>query len=207
VCTIAVSKSLAGKKMRVAGARGVRGERAGVWRRTLSNRIRSIIESDAVAIAAHNPRRSAMSAPLLIVVAGAGRGRSVAIGDAVTIGRGEDNTLAIADPALSRHHCVVTIDANGLLVRDLESKNGVFVNGRPVTARALADGDQIRIGDSALLLVWPHGEDGQAGVPAISFVDTPLPASTVSIEVAASRYLRAEAAARDGTPPASCGGC
>ena len=35
----------------------------------------------------------------------------------------------------------------------MASKNGVFVNGCPITERALIDGDQVRIGDSALVVL------------------------------------------------------
>jgi Nif-specific regulatory protein len=129
----------------------------------------------------------------LIVIAGPARGRAVPIADSVSIGRDQQNALPIADPALSRQHCVIDRSGAGLLIRDLGSKNGVFVNGCPVTERALADGDQIRIGDSALLLMLPRA--GTASVRhAPSLVDTPVPAaSTVAIDIRSSRYLAASA--------------
>jgi transcriptional regulator with GAF, ATPase, and Fis domain len=95
------------------------------------------------------------STPLLLVVAGPARGRAVPVGPVVSIGRDEQSGLAIADRALSRHHCTIELTSEGVLLRDLESRNGCWVNGAPVTQRVLADGDRIRIGDSALLLVYP----------------------------------------------------
>ncbi|MGQ0735053.1 MAG: FHA domain-containing protein, partial [Acidobacteriota bacterium] len=71
------------------------------------------------------------STPLLIVIAGPARGRSVPIDRSVTIGRDDGNTLPIVDPALSRRHCVVDPGGPRLVIRDLGSRNGVFVNGRP----------------------------------------------------------------------------
>jgi len=59
----------------------------------------------------------------------------------------------MADPALSRRHCVVEPGGKHLVLRDLDNCNGVFVNGSRVTEQPLADGDQIRIGDSVLLVV------------------------------------------------------
>ena len=91
--------------------------------------------------------------PLLIVTAGLARGRSAAVTGDVTIGRDDQNTLAIADPALSRRHCVIEPRGERLVLRDLDSRNGVFVNGSRVAEQPLADGDQIRIGDSVLLVV------------------------------------------------------
>jgi DNA-binding NtrC family response regulator/pSer/pThr/pTyr-binding forkhead associated (FHA) protein len=132
--------------------------------------------------------------PLLIVVAGAGRGRSVPLAESVSIGRGDDNVLAIPDPALSRHHCVVAMGPNGPIVRDLDSKNGVFVNGCPVTERALADSDQIRIGDSAILVVASK-ETAAHGPRGLMLVETPaISTSTIAIDAANSRYVRREEA-------------
>lgn len=125
----------------------------------------------------------------LIVIAGPARGRSLPIANSVSIGRDQQNTLPIADPALSRHHCVIDRSGTALVLRDLGSKNGVFVNGCPVTERTLTDGDQIRIGDSALLLMLPAA-GAIPSRPAASLIDTPMPAaSTVAIEVRSSRYL------------------
>ena len=148
------------------------------------------------------------SIPLLIVVAGRARGRSVPIAESVSIGRGDDNVLAIPDPALSRHHCVVEMGAAGSIVRDLDSKNGVFVNGCPVTERALADSDQIRIGDSALLVVLAERGGVRIEPTAVTLVDTPVPStSTIAIDAASSRYVatRGGDAERGHAPPRDLG--
>ena len=72
-------------------------------------------------------------------------------GDApVRIGRGSDNELQLIDDAVSRHHAEVRLDDGHFTVADLNSRNGVFVNGQAVAAgpagRALQDGDEIRLG-------------------------------------------------------------
>jgi pSer/pThr/pTyr-binding forkhead associated (FHA) protein len=58
----------------------------------------------------------------------------------VSIGRDEQCTLAIADLALSRWHCEVSITEGGIVLRDLGSRNGCFVSGRPIAHHVLADG-------------------------------------------------------------------
>ena len=118
------------------------------------------------------------------------------IAESVSIGRGDDNALAISDPALSRHHCVVEMGSTGLVVRDLQSKNGVFVNGCPVTERALTDSDQIRIGDSALLVVLAQRGTARGGA-GIPMVDTPVPATaTIAIDPVTSLYVQKDLADR-----------
>ena len=76
-------------------------------------------------------------------------------GRAVTVGRGEDCTVQIAEKRASRLHCrIETAPAGtpgaGWLVADLGSSNGTFVGSERVLRRALADGDQVRIGETTL---------------------------------------------------------
>ena len=95
----------------------------------------------------------ATSAPSLIVVAGPSLGRVVALDEEISIGRDSSNHLAINDVALSRHHCRLEVGPHQTLLTDLDSRNGTVVNGVPIRSHALAEGDQIRIGDSVLLFV------------------------------------------------------
>jgi transcriptional regulator with GAF, ATPase, and Fis domain len=110
----------------------------------------------------------------------------------LSIGRDEHTTLSIPDPSLSRRHCAIDAADHQVVLRDLSSKNGVFVNGCPVTERRLADGDVIRIGGSALLVLMPNlaGSPGKAS--RVGMVDTPAESTTtVAMGSAASRYLDA----------------
>jgi ABC-type multidrug transport system ATPase subunit len=76
------------------------------------------------------------------------------IGDAgLRIGRGPDNDLVLPDLLVSRHHARIMRGAAGRLqLRDLDSSNGTFVNGRRIRERTLAAGDLISIGGSLLVL-------------------------------------------------------
>jgi pSer/pThr/pTyr-binding forkhead associated (FHA) protein len=76
----------------------------------------------------------------------------------VTIGRGEDNRLALAwDPEVSRAHAQLElVGGEWTLVDDGLSRNGSFVNGeRIVGRRRLDDGDVMRIGRTSLLYRAP----------------------------------------------------
>jgi hypothetical protein len=62
------------------------------------------------------------------------------------IGRAEQCHLRPADQRVSREHCLLLTDERGVLVRDLNSANGTFVNGEQVTGtRRLLPGDRLRI--------------------------------------------------------------
>jgi Nif-specific regulatory protein len=87
--------------------------------------------------------------PNLIGIGGPVEGGTFALaGEEISIGRDHTNALAINDRSVSRRHCAIRKLAPGQFeIRDLGSRNGTAVNGLPVTARVLADGDEIRIGD------------------------------------------------------------
>ena len=63
------------------------------------------------------------------------------------IGRGDDCHLRPQSDAISRRHCVIITTENEVVVRDLNSRNGTFVNGDRVAEEAvLLHGDNLRVG-------------------------------------------------------------
>lgn len=69
------------------------------------------------------------------------------------LGRGEPAQVRVADPSLSRIHCVFEMVETTLHVRDLDSSNGTLVNGQPVMEAVLAKGDQLTVGGSTFEIV------------------------------------------------------
>ena len=64
----------------------------------------------------------------------------------MVIGRQEDCDIVLDDRQVSRQHARIVRDREGYLISDLNSKNGTFVNGEPVTKdRRLHDGDEVQI--------------------------------------------------------------
>lgn len=91
--------------------------------------------------------------PRLSVVSGALAGQSFVLGvEPLTVGRDRANVLHLRDLAVSRHHCVIEISENRLLLRDLGSSHGTFVNGVPVTEQILEHGNLVTIGGSMFLV-------------------------------------------------------
>jgi eukaryotic-like serine/threonine-protein kinase len=72
---------------------------------------------------------------------------------AITIGKAEDNQLRITDGAISRKHAAVEPKGGDLVIKDLGSLNGVFVNDQRVgeQGRLLCDGDRIEIGRTKMV--------------------------------------------------------
>ena len=79
--------------------------------------------------------------------------RSIEIdGRALTIGRAPDNGLVVADARASRHHARIDIRRGSLVLTDLGSTNGYWVNDRRVESVALGEGDRVRIGTTTLVV-------------------------------------------------------
>jgi pSer/pThr/pTyr-binding forkhead associated (FHA) protein len=75
--------------------------------------------------------------------------------DRTTIGRVEDNLFQIAEPSVSSHHCEVHLRSDEVLIRDLNSTNGTFINGEKITESVLKPGQTLRLGNVELKLDAP----------------------------------------------------
>ena len=74
----------------------------------------------------------------------------------LAIGRSTDNDIVLNEPTVSRKHAEIVAVESGHLLRDKGSANGTQVNGREVgeDGHLLADGDEIKLGDSAVFFVY-----------------------------------------------------
>jgi hypothetical protein len=82
-----------------------------------------------------------------------GGDRTVPIdGGLLTVGRDPDNDVVLADVRASRHHLRLQGRQGTLVLVDLGSRNGTLVNGVPVAEVAIGIGDEIRIGDTRLIV-------------------------------------------------------
>jgi Protein of unknown function (DUF3662)/FHA domain len=67
------------------------------------------------------------------------------------LGRGTDCDLRLVDPGVSRHHAELRVENDQVVLVDLGSTNGTFVNGQPVRRVALSDGTRISLGRTTLI--------------------------------------------------------
>lgn len=67
------------------------------------------------------------------------------------IGRDSGNEVQLSSPEVSKRHAFLRGTAQGWFVKDLNSRNGLFVNGRKVSETALADGDKLHVGPYLLV--------------------------------------------------------
>ena len=66
--------------------------------------------------------------------------------ETTTVGRVEDNTFQIPDPSVSSHHCEIILRGAEVIIRDLDSTNGTFINGQQITEATLKPSQILRLG-------------------------------------------------------------
>ena len=102
----------------------------------------------------------------------------------VTIGRSPTATLHIDANTLSREHTQVFLQGGRLYVRDMESKNGTYLNGDLIRqAEPLKHGDKIRVGPAVVLTVVMEAGDAPAAATrpaAAPAAPPPAPAPAVA---------------------------
>lgn len=96
------------------------------------------------------PPPTTPAGPVLAIVEGIGAGSVFAVQRETTIGRSKDSHVSLKEAKVSRQHAVIRKEKNDWLVVDLQSSNGVFVNGARVEKVKLASGDHIQIGSFVL---------------------------------------------------------
>jgi hypothetical protein len=69
----------------------------------------------------------------------------------VILGRGTDCDLRLVDPGVSRHHAEIRVEDGEVVLVDLGSTNGTFVNGQPVRRVPLSDGTRVTLGRTTLV--------------------------------------------------------
>jgi eukaryotic-like serine/threonine-protein kinase len=94
---------------------------------------------------------------------------------AVTIGKAKDNQLRITDGAISRKHGVVEPKGGDMVIKDLGSLNGIFVNDQRVgdQGHILRDGDRIEIGRTKMIFRSTPLPQPPVSAPPIPKVDAP----------------------------------
>jgi len=78
----------------------------------------------------------------------------------LVIGRSQEAELRVPSPAVSRQHCEIEVGPSGLVIRDLGSRNGTFVNCQRTPEQPLKAGDLIAVGP-AVLVVRIDGEPAE----------------------------------------------
>jgi pSer/pThr/pTyr-binding forkhead associated (FHA) protein len=90
----------------------------------------------------------------MIAVSGPYQGSDYSISLPCSIGRDAlTNQIALSlDPAVSRRHAVLRLEENVVVLADLESSNGTYLNDRPTKVSPVHNGDILQIGRTRLVM-------------------------------------------------------
>ena len=115
-----------------------------------------------------------MSQATLLILNGPNRGTRFDLNkdnSAMVIGRSVGTHIRVDDSEMSRRHAEVSLDDGNFQIRDLNSANGTFVNGRKVTESSLRHGDSIRLGHTRLSFQISEQKTAYAGAGNVRLID------------------------------------
>lgn len=87
------------------------------------------------------------------------------------LGRSDNTDFKIADDSVSSSHCYIIVNGNDVLIQDLGSTNGTFINGAPVQEHKLENGQTIRLGNVEMNF---HADAPEMAAPVVADVPPPL---------------------------------
>jgi FHA domain-containing protein len=95
------------------------------------------------------------------------------------VGRSPDADFQIVHPTISGFHCEFVLSENGVVLRDLESTNGTFLDGKRVREIKLADGQTVHLGDVELFV---ETTEARVAIPEFSMAEAPTPPPVVATD-------------------------
>ena len=99
--------------------------------------------------------------------------------DKTTVGRVDDNTFQIPQSSVSSHHCEVLLRGSDIVIKDLNSTNGTFINNEPVKGEAILKAGQVlRLGEIEMRLET-GAPTNAGGVIGASSKKTPIDSTMV----------------------------
>src|SRR5205823_5330562 len=99
----------------------------------------------------------------LVVVGGDVKTTEINLKLPSTIGRGRGTSIVLPHPLISRQHCELYEAGGKLMVRDLGSLNGTFVNNQRVNDSAIAPGELLTVGTVTFRAVYEPGGSAASG--------------------------------------------
>lgn len=84
--------------------------------------------------------------------------RYLLTGQVTVIGRGREADIVVDDAGVSRKHLELRVTEHGVIATDLNSTNGLYVEGHKVDAATLVDGNTLTIGRTRILF-WTRPDD------------------------------------------------
>jgi pSer/pThr/pTyr-binding forkhead associated (FHA) protein len=122
--------------------------------------------------------------------------------DSLSVGRKADNDIVIDNPAISGHHCKISVQGGTYFVEDLESTNGTFVNEKRIKKSGLHHNDVVGLAKHALVFLEdappPEPPAPPAAAPAADATMMISPQKQAEMLAASASSAKEESKARPG---------
>ncbi|UXI69500.1 FHA domain-containing protein [Tahibacter amnicola] len=102
--------------------------------------------------------RQALPKYMLRGVSGSTFGKTYALVGTMTVGRQQDCDISIPGDEISRHHAKLQVLPDGVMVEDMGSANGTFINDKRVHSGVIKPGEELRLDTVRFLLMAPGME-------------------------------------------------
>jgi len=110
-------------------------------------------------------------------VSGPTFGKTFALAGTMVIGRQHDSDIPVAAEEISRHHAKLQVTGEGVLVEDMGSANGTFINDKRVQSGLLKPGEELRLDTVRFMLLAPGMDAKQQGAGAAARAEPPKAAA------------------------------
>ena len=122
--------------------------------------------------------------------------------DSLAVGRKDDNDIVIDNPAVSGHHCRISVQGGTYFVEDLDSTNGTFVNEKRIKKSGLHHNDVVGVAKHALVFLEdappPDAAPEASAEPPADATMMISPAKQAELVAASSAYAKTAAKERAG---------
>ncbi len=118
--------------------------------------------------------------------------------ESISIGRKPDNDIVIDNPAISGHHCKLTMEGGGYYVEDLESTNGTFVNEKRIKKSGLHHNDVVGLAKHAVVFLNEAELADSAPQPSSDATMVLTPQKQAELVAASAAAAKPEGVAQSG---------
>src|SRR5258707_11997675 len=91
----------------------------------------------------------------------------------IVVGRSSDLDMVLVEEMVSRKHARIAYENDAIVIEDLGSTNGTFVNGEKIKRAQLKESDRVLIGTSILKGIFVEGPSSEHGRPNLDVVAPP----------------------------------
>lgn len=132
--------------------------------------------------------------PKILIIEGMGKGTAYEISGNTSLGRASSNLIQLFGKQISRNHAMILKKGKKFVLRDLDSRNGVYVNSKRVKEKELSEGDEFSIGTVKMVyepsfeIKTTYGkEEGLIVLPEeeampTSMISTSIPEATIGLD-------------------------